>query len=273
LNQPRCSSPYRQQLRYTPSTLQSLITSYPNGSRSQTLVLDWTISASGWSLWPFEARDDTQRTPLDIAMMLSRSNSTMSSSTNTSTTAGPGAGPSRPRKRADHIPSLTLPELSPVPLNDLEAVDKMLMRCDEAELEGVVDRERRRWEAIPEELFARPVSSGPASPSSEYGSALQLPVSEATRSTDCHFVHFHLFVTERNRIRSTASFLHLANASLLRSQRSCPKPSYRPYPCSLPHQRRPQYRAPNRRRLEVDSKTQASPQYRPGDAPLDHGGR
>jgi hypothetical protein len=89
----------------------------------------------------------------------------------------------------------------------------MLMRCDEAELEGVVDRERRRWEAIPEELFARPVSSGPASPSSEYGSALQLPVSEATRSTDCHFVHFHLFVTERNRIRSTASFLHLANAS------------------------------------------------------------
>jgi hypothetical protein len=44
----------------------------------------------------------------------------------------------------------------------------MLMRCDEAELEGVVDRERRRWEAIPEELFARPVSSGPASPASEY---------------------------------------------------------------------------------------------------------
>jgi hypothetical protein len=89
----------------------------------------------------------------------------------------------------------------------------MLMRCDEAELEGVVDRERRRWEAIPEELFARPASSGPASPSSEYGSALQLPVSEATRSTDRHFVHFHLFVTERNRIRSTASFLHLAHTS------------------------------------------------------------
>jgi hypothetical protein len=103
--------------------------------------------------------------------MLSRSNSTMSSSTNTSTTAGPGAGPSRPRKRTDHIPSLTLPELSPVPLNDLEAVDKMLMRCDEAELEGVVDRERRRWQAMPEELFARPVSPGSASPASERRSA------------------------------------------------------------------------------------------------------
>jgi hypothetical protein len=131
------------------------------------LSLRLDTPASGWSLWPPEARDDTQRTPLDIAMMLSRSNSTMSSSTNTSTTAGPGAGPSRHRKGADHIPSLTLPELSPVPLNDLEAVDRMLMRCDEAELEGVVDRERRRWEAIPEELFARPVSSGPSSPGSE----------------------------------------------------------------------------------------------------------
>lgn len=52
----------------------------------------------------------------------------------------------------------------PLPLNDHRRLEAVLAKCESGDLLDLFEKERRRWHAIPHELFERP----PASPESEH---------------------------------------------------------------------------------------------------------